>query len=537
MGAAWLMFPGLSAALRTDLVTRTVRYGELQRVVRETGTLESAANSEIYCKVKARSRGSTVATTLKWVIEDGTPVKQGDLLAALDDSALQEDLKVENITVLQAQAAWVQAEENLKIVTSQNEGDIQTAAVTLRLADLDLQKYVNGDYEQTHKDVVGRRSLAEADLEMWRDRVAWSGRMVRKGFLTASQALAERSRMEGAQLALDKVHEEQRVLEHFIKRRTVRELESKLAEAHRGLERVKSQALAKRIQAEMDCRAKRSVYDTELKRLHEMHEQVRLCSITAPHDGIVVHYVPDQSRYGSGAQQGVIAQGEPVREGQKLMQLPDLAHMVVDTRVHEAALAQVRGEVSTPTGFGDTLTAVLLATPNPWSALLSEAALDALHDRFRDREQRLLFPGEPALVQIHALPDRVLHGHVKHVSSVASQWDWMIADIKLYQTTVAIDEPVEGLRPGMSAEVLILTGKPVENALLVPVQALSGPAHPGEHARCFVLTNHGPQERDVVIGDSNETMVEVRAGLEEGEEVVLNPAAVRAEEEATHVSQ
>ena len=51
---------------------------------------------------------------------------------------------------------------------------------------------------------------------------------------------------------------------------------------------------------------------------------------------MVVYYVPEQARFGGGSQQSIVAQGEPVREGQKLMQIPDLKHMLVNTKVHEA---------------------------------------------------------------------------------------------------------------------------------------------------------------------------------------------------------
>ena len=57
---------------------------------------------------------------------------------------------------------------------------------------------------------------------------------------------------------------------------------------------------------------------------------------------MVVYCVPEQARKGGGAQQSIIAQGEPVREGQQLLQIPDLRHMRVNARVHEALVASVR---------------------------------------------------------------------------------------------------------------------------------------------------------------------------------------------------
>src|SRR5262249_16794561 len=175
-------------------------------------------------------------------------------------------------------------------------------------------------------------------------------------------------------------------------------------------------------------------------------EQIRACTLTAPHDGIVVYHVSDQSRSGSGAQQGIVAQGEPVREGQVLMHIPDLNHMEVETQVHEAVLAHVRGEEEESTGFSTCLQAGLLAAPNLLSRIGGQLGFEEVHEHFRARDRRCLYRGDPAVIEVHAFPSRTFHGHVKRISSIFSQWDWRLIDLKLYPTFVSIDEPTEGLK-------------------------------------------------------------------------------------------
>jgi HlyD family secretion protein len=63
----------------------------------------------------------------------------------------------------------------------------------------------------------------------------------------------------------------------------------------------------------------------------------------------------------------------------------------------------------------------------------------------------------------------------------------------------------------------------------VPIQAIVGGAEGGSTRKLFVLTPTGPQEREVTLGMFNEKMVEVRTGVAEGEQVVLNPKALLAE--------
>jgi multidrug resistance efflux pump len=491
------------------------------------GEVESSVNCDIVCRVKAGQRGAIHATTLRWLIEDGSAVKRGAVVAELDSSGLEEALKVEQIALIQAEAAWIQAEENVKVVQSQNHGDIEAAATVVRLAVLDLNRYLHGDYLQARRDIEGRMTLSQADMEMARDRVAWCERMVKKGYLNASQAQGEHSRMDSIEIALAKVQEELRILDNFTKPKTQTELESKLGEARRALDRIRRQARAKLIQAKIDCRSKKSVFENQKRRVEDIVEQIHNCIITAPQDGIVVHYTSDQSRMGNG--QPIVAQGEPVREGQKLMQIPDLAKMQIETKVNEAALAHVQGEEWATTGFSECIQAALTVGPGPLSRLTGVVAFESMHDHFRDQDRRLVFGGDQVEIRIHAFPDLVLHGHVKHVSSVPSQWDWMLADVKAYPAQLAVDEPVEGLKPGMTADVTIFGELPLRHVLTAPIEALLGAIRTGEHCSCFVMTPRGPEERDLIAGMSNESMVEIKSGLSDGDEVILNPESVHRE--------
>jgi hypothetical protein len=57
-------------------------------------------------------------------------------------------------------------------------------------------------------EVKRRLALLESDVEMLKDRVAWSERMLRKGYMTEQQANAERLRLEAAQISLDEARKQ-----------------------------------------------------------------------------------------------------------------------------------------------------------------------------------------------------------------------------------------------------------------------------------------------------------------------------------------
>jgi multidrug efflux pump subunit AcrA (membrane-fusion protein) len=485
-GGWYLMHP--SGADRADILTAPVKKGKLAITVKERGMLESAENNDVNCRVKARTQNATVATTIKSVIDDGSHVKKGDLLVELDDSGLVETLKTQNIAVDKARADWLSATEEYKITVSKNDSDIQTKRTAFELARIDLEKYQKGDFPQKLKDVDGRIKVAESDLEQQRDRAAWAQRMLKKGYYTVSQSDSEQSKLQSLELALAKVVEEKRVLvdpDYGDKKRSETDYKNKLALAKDDLERAEAQARANEVKAKTDRDTKKSVLDQEVAKQKDLEDEIKKCKIYAPQDGLVVYYIPEQTRFGSGSQQSTVAQGEPVREGQKLMRIPNLKRMMVNTRVHEALVTNVRGEI-------------------------------------RDSDGKILFRGQEARVRVDAYAEHELKAHVKSVATVAAQSDWMSADVKMYVTMVQLDEVPEGLKPGMSAEVTILVDKTIDDVLIIPVQAIMGTTAMGKKRYCWVKTPTGYEEREIEVGASNEKEAEIKSGLKEGEQVVLN---------------
>jgi len=472
----WWFLSGTGMS-RGDLLTHTVRRERLEMTIVERGALESARNADIVCKVKSGAKGSSFATTIKSVIDDGTLVEEGEVVMELDKSGLEDQLQSHRIVLTQAEADFNQAEDKLTIEMSQTISDVKTAEVAIELAELVLRKYREGDYLQLIRDINGRKSIAESDLEMVRERSAWAERMVKKGYLSESQARAERSRLSSAELALLKVEEELRVLNEYEKQRAEKDLHSKLEEAHRALKRVQTQSEAKLSQARTELETKRKLLAQARVREQEIQVEIANCTIRAPQAGMVVYFINEAGRSGSSSRTSLIAQGEPVSEGQKMLRIPDLQRMQVNVKVHEAMVSRV--------GIG-----------------------------------------QPAQVRVDAFPTRPLRGHVRSVATVASQADFFSADVKVYQTMVAIDESLDGIKPGMSAEVTIEIERAVNDALCIPVQAIIGGTDLGRQRKCFVLTPSGPQERDILIGLSNDRMAEVKQGLQEGDAVVINPRAI-----------
>jgi multidrug efflux pump subunit AcrA (membrane-fusion protein) len=133
---------------------------DLAVVVR--GSVESADAIDVLSRVKGRA-------TVKWVVEEGTPVKEGDRLIELDDSALRERLRGQARALKQAQAARLAAAVSRKLARKENELAVRSGELRLKVARLKLKRDDGKDAER--KEVLGLEvQVAQLALETARLR-------------------------------------------------------------------------------------------------------------------------------------------------------------------------------------------------------------------------------------------------------------------------------------------------------------------------------------------------------------------------------
>ncbi len=89
-----------------------------------------------------------------------------------------------------------------------------------------------------------------------------------------------------------------------------------------------------------------------------------------------------------------------------------------------------------------------------------------------------------------------------------------------YDTIIKLPS-VPGLKPGMSAEVEVIMDR-YEDVLTIPVAAVVETA---EGDFCWVETAEGAKRRRLQLGDTDDSFIIVKAGLKEGDQVVLDPLA------------
>jgi multidrug resistance efflux pump len=215
-------------------------------------------------------------------------------------------------------------------------------------------------------------------------------------------------------------------------------------------------------QATHEANVERAVADAS--RRDRAVEEFDYCVVRAERGGLVIH--PNAAQWETAP----IEEGATVHKDRVLLLMPDLSKMQVKVGIHEAVI-----------------------------------------DRMKE-----------GLTADVTLPDKTLDGTVSSVASVTRPAGWWTGNEVKYDVLVKLPA-VEGLRPGMSAEVEVLIAS-YEDVLTIPVAAV---VETGDGNFCWVKTARGTERRTLVLGDSNDVFTVVEEGLKEGDEVMLNPIAFR----------
>lgn len=116
-------------------------------------------------------------------------------------------------------------------------------------------------------------------------------------------------------------------------------------------------------------------------------------------------------------------------------------------------------------------------------------------------------------IELVALPNEIFKGRVASVNPSEK----LIDGVVYYEATIAFDETKKDIKPGMTADIVIKTASR-EDVLVISKNAV---LKKNGEAIVQVLKNGEVKERVVEIGLEGDEMVEILAGLEEGEEVVI----------------
>lgn len=409
--------------------------------VNAPGEIQSVNNTLVECEIdrltlstRSRSLVSGGSTTILKIVPDGTYVKKGDLLCQLDSRQYEEMVRVQRINLQQAE-----------LMKKYTELDVEVSKIA-------IDEYKNGTSRRSEESLRRAIQVAEFEADRASRRMAWTRKMAEKGFVTPNAVKSDELASFKADILLSRAQMAYDTFEKFTQPRTEQSLNSRL--------RSRGWVLTYYTQW----------VEYQKKRLKLFEDQVKKCTVVAPHDGMVIYANEDDgdSRVELGAE---------VRRGQDLFYLPDLENLQVRAKLSQTVIDRVR------TGMPVEVYA---------------ESIDSI-------------AAQGVVTKIAQLP----------VPSSSSSWrSSQSKDVKNYYCMIRIEGMHEGFRPGMNAEVVIQTDT-TESCPVVPPEVVEVE---GDNEFCLVLGSDGlPRRRQIKTHFGDEFNRIVDKGLKPGEKVILKP--------------
>ena len=284
----------------------TVSRRSFPVLLRERGELKAAKSIDIRSELEGRS-------TIISLIPEGTLAKKGDLLVELASDEIVEKIRDAEIREATARAAYEAAAKELEILQDENASNIRRAELDLRLAELALEKYREGEAVELRQDATLGKEKADYVFRRTRDTLTDSEELHKQGFLTRIELDNDRFAHYEAGLNVKKADLADEVIEKYTIPMALQEKESDVTEAQKELERTRKAAAASEAKATADLAGKKSELELVQEKLAKYRDQKEKSRIFAPSDGLVV-YARSQSWFRS---ETLIEKGTEVHERQQ----------------------------------------------------------------------------------------------------------------------------------------------------------------------------------------------------------------------------
>ncbi len=440
---------------RPDSDSFAVREGPFRVSIVESGTLQ-ALRSSSYASTIQSNQAKIVA-----LAPEGKLVQKGELLVLFDPAPFEEEIRQSQALLAQAQAEALKAQEDLKLQQIQNREELQAARLRLEKNELELADVQKGKGLVKEDEAAQAVTSAERELTKAQSQLADLRPLLAEGFITRLELERAEQQVAKAKEDLDLARRRQKALVEFGRPLELSQARSEAQSSRETLRQLESAVGSRAVQKRAAIEAAASRIQEASARLALAKQQLARCELRADVPGIVV-YRP--VFFGSEPRKPQV--GDQVWANQPLLILPDISHMVVETKVRETDIHKV------------------------------------------EKNQKVS-------VRVEAYPELRLTGAVSLVGTLAQE-EPERRGAKFFSLTVQVHESEPRLRPGMTARVEIEVEER-KQALYVPLEAVFQ-----RDGRSLVyLAGRSPEPREVTLGPSNADFVVIESGLARGERVLL----------------
>jgi HlyD family secretion protein len=450
--------PGEKAKQGGSSLDAEVKLADFQVEINVVGELDAAQSHMLSSEIQGTD-GKII-----YLVDDGTRVKKGDILAKLDPLPFQKQVESLEAEVGELKAAVDAAGQMVAYEDNQVGQEIANAEYGLNVATLELRQFEQGDGPLKISMLQEERQKAKLELQryeaFYNDLLA----LKKEGFDNKSEITAAQEKVVVLREQFNEASSRFDSYKKHVFPALQESARAKKQNAVLHLEQIRQGGVHKVAKAQATLNQIASKVDAKETALKQTRAELEKTVIKAPFDGIVIHY--ETFRDGEKRKP---REGDSVFMGQPILYLPDISKMIVKTKVREI-------------------------------------------DLFK------LSLGQKGVIQVDAYPDTVFQGDLTFIGALATSESTEPGQEKYFQVIFTLQQEDKRLRPGMTCRVSIISQQ-VKQAVTVPTQALFADA---DGDICYVQGGWGGYEkRKVRVGAQNEDLVEILEGLKVGEKVSL----------------
>ena len=438
------------------MLLAAVAEGPFEVKIVESGTLQ-ALRSVTYSSTIPGSQAKILE-----IVPEGAHVEIGGVLISFDSQPFAEELEQTRAQLAQAEAEFVKATEERKLLEIAAKEEKTDSSNKLRLAELELDSVIDGKGKLAEAESAAHLSQAKRELQKAEASYEDLKPLLAEGFITKLE-------LDRAKQAVDKAAEDLELLEikhsTYLEYTRPAEMEGSRAALANSKERLRQTDRANSFrlsQADATLDLAGSKYSELISRVETQSENLNRCEILATVSGLVIY-----KEVFFGSEKRKVQVGDQVWPNQPLIMLPDLSQMTVETQVRETDIYKV------------------------------------------EKNQQVL-------ISVDAYPELTLEGEVSFIGTLAQE-DAVRRGGKYFSVSILVKQADPRLRPGMSARVELLVER-LDHARYVPLEAVF--ERGGRHYT-YVMRGRSPDVQEVLVGPSNENHIVIETGLEPGDRVLL----------------
>jgi HlyD family secretion protein len=463
--------------------TANVARRDIIKTFEAVGSVESPMAVELRPKITGR------ITYL--AVREGAQVQAGQVLARLDPTEVQAEVRLKEATVAQARARLLEAElgQGPNDVALSSEVSRQQAAVTSAQA---TSQQAQADYgaqiasaQATITDAQGRITAAEANI-------ASADAAINAAEANLANARTQQARQEAL----------------FKEGATAKEL----LDNARTAVKVQEGALG---QAKEQRSAAVAARDSAIAQRKSAEKQAEVVTNKAKADRAAAQATVKQAQATLKAAQANTQRNPAYRKNLEALRAVVLSG--------EADLNASRSRLNDTTLLSP-ITGVVTqrdldngALATPTQTILTVQAVKQLWVTVAVPEEisRKIFQAQPASITFDALPGDKYTGKIVQILPAADPQS------RQFTVRVRVDNAQNRIKPGMFGRVTFETDR-ANGALVVPLEAVQNdPEKPGTSKVTIVTPDNKAETREVQTGLADANVISVRSGLQEGEPVVL----------------